>query len=328
MSKQKIFQSSGYSILLIFLVLIPFITNPYSISILIFTAMNIILASSLRLIYISGQLSLAHGGMMTIGAYVSALLMTRLGMSSWAALLISGLGTGVFAYLVGFPLVRLKSVYFSMVTIFLAQMVILLASQWDSLTGGVRGIVDIPRPDPITISGLFNITFSSSSDYYYMILIIMFVFLLIIYAIEHSRIGITFKGISLGDNLAESIGINTIGFKVLAFSIGSCFAGFIGGFYSQYVTAITPDTFGFFFAIYIVVYMIVGGVGRFIGPILGAFILTIAPELLRPLKEVQPFIFGALLMAIIFFMPEGVIGLPQRLKGIFNKFSIKRNDLA
>jgi branched-chain amino acid transport system permease protein len=156
----------------------------------------------------------------------------------------------------------------------------------------------------------------------------MFVSLLIIYAVESSRIGITLQGIRQSDNLAESIGINSLGFKVLAFSLGSFFAGFIGGFYSQYVTAITPDTFSFFFAIYIVVYMIVGGVGRFIGPILGALILTISPEILRPLKELQPFIFGALLMAIIFFMPEGVIGLPQRLKGILNKFYIKRDDLA
>jgi branched-chain amino acid transport system permease protein len=310
----------GYGLLVVFLFLIPLIvTGPYNINILVLTAMNIILVISLRLISLSGQLSLAHGGMMAVGAYTSTLLVIKLGVSSWLSLLAAGLSAAIFACIVGFPFVKLKGIYFSMVTLFLAEMVTLTTEQWRSLTGGTTGITSIPRPDPIVIPGLLNITFSSKVDYYYLALIMVLFSVLVLYAVERSRVGLTFRGIQQADRLAESVGVNTAAFKVLAFGIGCFFAGLTGGFYAQYITAITPDTFGFLFMINIVVYMIVGGVGRFAGPILGAFILTILPEIMRPLKEFQPFFFAGILMLIIFFMPEGLVGLPGRLKALGRK---------
>jgi branched-chain amino acid transport system permease protein len=309
--------------------LIPLVfRGPYAVHILILIAINIILASSLRLINLTGQMSLAHGGMMTLGAYTSTLLVMKLGLSSWVALLLAGLLASIIACLVGFPFVRLKGMYFAMVTIFLAQMVTLVVQQWRGLTSGASGIYNIPRPDPIVIPGVLNITFSSRVDFYYLVLVIMLVSLLILYAIEHSRIGLTFRGIKQSDSLAESVGINTAGLKVLAFSIGCFFPGFIGGFYSQYIQSLSPDAFGFLFAIYILIYMVVGGSGRFAGPILGALILTLLPEVMRPLKDLQPFFFAGVLMLIIFLMPEGVVGLPRRLKVVAGRLFKGREERA
>ncbi|MBN2042011.1 MAG: branched-chain amino acid ABC transporter permease [Spirochaetes bacterium] len=302
------------------LIFLPhFMSGPYYVHVFIITMMNIILTSSLRLISLSGQISLAHGGMMTIGAYTSALLVMRLGLSTWYAMLIAGLFVALVACLTGFPFMRLKGIYFSIVTVFFSEMVVLITQQWESLTGGSGGIYNIPAPGAIVVTGLFNIDFLSKIHFYYFALFLMIASLLILYAIEKSRIGFILKGIKQTDSLAESIGINTIGFKVLAYSTGCFFAGIVGAFYSHYISAMCPDTFGFFYTINILVYMTVGGIEVFAGPILGAFVLTILPEITRVLKEFMPFIFAAVLIAVIFFLPEGLAGLFSRLIAFIKK---------
>ena len=319
-SRRKLVNLISYSALIVFLFLIPlFVKDPYQLHILIMAGIAVILASSVRLIAASGLLSLAHGGMMAVGAYTSTLLVMKLGLSSWAALIAAGLAAAVIASLVGYPFIRIKGMYFAMVTVFLGEAIRLIIEQWQDLTGGTSGIVNIPRPDPIVIPGLLNIDFTSKVDFYYFILVLVLVILFILYALEHSRIGLTWFSIGQADFLAESVGVNTARFQVLDFSIGCFFAGIAGAFYSQYITAITPSAFGFFWSIYIVIYMIVGGMGTFFGPILGAFILTLLPESVRFLKEFQPYVFAGVLMLVIFLLPEGLISLPKRLKKLFKE---------
>ena len=139
----------------------------------------------------------------------------------------------------------------------------------------------------------------------------MLISLLILYAVEKSRIGMILRGLQQADSLAESVGIDTTGFKVLAFTVGSFFAGRPGRVLQPLISAINPDAFGFLFTIYILIYMTVGGEKGFFGPILGAAVLTILPEVSRPLKAFEPFIFAAVLIAVIFFVPEGMAGIPQ-----------------
>jgi branched-chain amino acid transport system permease protein len=251
---------------------------------------------------------------MLIGAYTSALLVMKLGLSSWAALGLAGLVGASLALLVGFPFVRLKGIYFAMTTLFLSEILALTAEQWRSLTGGSSGITGIPHPDPVVIPVLLNMDFASQVDFYYLILVLTLASLLILYAIDRSRIGLAWLVIKQDDSLSESVGVNTALLKVLGFTIGCFFAGIAGAFYSQYMGAINPRIFGFIFSIYVVVYMIVGGSRYFSGPILGAFILTLLPEIAAGLKAYQPFVFAGVLMLVIFFFREGLAGLPKRLK--------------
>jgi branched-chain amino acid transport system permease protein len=300
----------GLPILLACLIVLPFVlSGPFYLHTFILTMMNIVLASSLRMISLSGQMSLAHGGMATIGAYASALLVMKLGFSSWVALLGGGIFTAIIAALAGIPFVRLKGIYFSIVTIFFSEMVVLTAQQWESLTGGSAGIFGIPRPNPLPF-----LSFASKTDFYFLALFIMAASLLVLYAVEYSRVGLTFRGIKQADSLAESVGISTGGYKILAFTIGCFFAGITGAFHSQYISAISPDGFSFLFTIYILVYMTVGGQESFLGPIAGAVVLTILPEATRVFKEYVPFFFAAVLIAVIFFMPEGIVGIPSRIR--------------
>jgi branched-chain amino acid transport system permease protein len=320
MINRKSVQFTLSGVFIVFVFFIPLIiTSSYWMYILILGGISIILASSLRLINITGQLSLAHGGMMTLGAYTSTLMVIKLGLSSWIALLAGGISAGLMALLVGFPFMRLKGIYFSMVTLFLASVISLTIEQWKTLTNGTMGIVNIPIPDPIGIPGSFNIDFSSPIHFYYLMLVVLLVTLLILYAFEHSRVGSAFSSISQADFLSESVGIDTTRYKVIAFSVGCFFAGVAGALYSQYVRTISPNSFSFIYTIYIVVYMVVGGSGKFIGPIIGALLLTIVPEQFRWLGKYQPLLFAAVLMLVIFFIPQGLVGLPSRLQDFINK---------
>ena len=314
MSKYNIRKRFGSTITIALLFVVPLLFNgPYPVHMMIMAAVNNILASSLRLIALTGQLSLAHGGMMAVGAYTSCLLVMKVGISFWVALPLAGIASAGLAFMVGFAFVRIRGVYFAMVTVFFGEMITLTAEHWRGLTGGSSGIVAIPRPGPISIDGVLSIDFTSKADFYYLILVLMLISMLVLYAIEYSRIGVTLLSIAQGDFLAESVGVNTARFKVLAFCVGCFFAGIAGGFYSHYIRAINPRTFGFFFTIYVVVYMIVGGGKRFAGPVVGALFLTILPEFFRGLNEFQPFVFAGCLMAVLFFLPDGLVSLPARL---------------
>jgi branched-chain amino acid transport system permease protein len=320
MNRRKMVKRIGSVALLLVLFLVPqAITQPYVLHILIIIGINVVLASSLRFIATSGQLSLAHAGMMSVGAYASTLLVMKLGLSFWVGLPLGGLAAMSLAFLVGFPFVRLKGIYFTMVTLFLTEFIRLIIEQWKSLTGGPSGIIAIPRPSAVVIPGLLNADFASKADFYYLALIITLVTLLILYAIEFSRAGTTFLSIQQSDSLAESVGVNSSWLRVLAFAIGCFFAGLGGAFYSHYLSAINPGSFGFLVSTYILIYMVFGGMRKFPGPIIGAIILTVIPELASGFKEYEPFVFAGILLFVIFFLRGGVVSLPERIAGVRKK---------
>jgi branched-chain amino acid transport system permease protein len=328
MNKKVAFLTSGWVVLIAFCAVLPLLfPGDYTIHILITMGINIVVASNVRTINLTGQMSLAQGGLMTIGAYTSTLLMVNLGLNSWVSLLVAGLLTAAISCGVGYPFSRLKGIYFSMITLLFGQMIIVLVQEWRGLTRGSQGIFNIPRPDPIGIPGLAAIGIDDSTRFYFLLLGIVVVTLLILYAIERSRIGLTFRSIQQADALAESIGVYTTGYKVLAFSLGGFFFGVLGAYYSQYMSAVSPDAFGFLFSIYALIYVVVGGSKSFIGPIIGAVVLTLLPEVARPLKQFMPFIYAVVLMLIIFFMPEGLIGLPRRIKSAGRLFKKSRKEM-
>jgi branched-chain amino acid transport system permease protein len=266
--------------------------------------------------------------MLVIGAYTSTLLVMKAGISSWLALLASGVVAALFSAFLCSAFIKLKGIYFTMVTIFAGEIISLIIYQWSSLTNGASGIFGIPNPDSIRIPGIFSITFETKAPFFYLIFFLMLISLIIIWFIEHSRIGMTFRGIQQSESLSKSIGINTTTYKVVAFALGCFFSGLMGGFYSQYIHTIEPKTFGFSFMIYTLIYMIVGGKGKFIGPIIGTILLSLLPEFARPLRHYEPFLFAIILVLVIFLMPEGLVGLPQRLKNIYRKINKRRAVIA
>lgn len=311
----KLTRLLSYAVLIIFLFSIPlFIKNNYFLHILIIAGVNIMLASGLRAISTAGPPSLGHVGFMAVGAYVSALMVTKLGFSFWATLPLGGVAAMILALLVGYPFIRARGVFFVMLTLFLGEAIRLTISNWRTLTGGTTGIMGIPAPNPISIPGLFTISFDSKVQYYYLALVLVLITVLILYRIDRSRVGLTLRAIQQSDFVAESVGINVSSYKVFIFGVGCFFAGLAGSFYAHYLCVLVPDTFNMMFSLYILVYVIVGGRGSLWGAIFGAIILTLIPEIFRMVKEYQPYFFVTALMLIIFLMPDGLAGLPSRIR--------------
>jgi branched-chain amino acid transport system permease protein len=321
MSKgRQLVKPASYAALILLLFLVPiFVRGAYPLHVLIIIGINIILTSSLRTIATTGQISLAHAGFMAIGAYTSALLMMKLGLPFWATFLMGGIAAALIALLVGYPFVRVRRVYFAMLTLFTGAIIRYTIMEWRGMTGGTSGLLHIPPPNPIVIPGLLNITFDSKVTYYYLILVLVLISLLFLYRMDSSRVGRTLLAIQQGDFVAESVGINVTNFKVLAWCIGCFFAGIAGSFYAHYIRVLTPDSFGIIQAIYIVVYMVVGGRRKFSGAILGAFIFTLIPEVFRGLREYQPFVFVGLLFIVIYFLPGGLVDLPEAIRARIRK---------
>ncbi len=148
------------------------------------------------------------------------------------------------------------------------------------------------------------------------------------YLLEHSRLGLVFRGIRQTETLCESVGINVRIMKVLAFGLGSLFAGLAGACYGHYMQALNPSAFGFTFTLYAVIYMVVGGSNAFVGPIVGATVLTLANNLLRAFAKFQPLFFAAVLLLIVFLMPEGLVGLPKRTMTVVSRYRERRSARA
>jgi len=293
------------------------LNNVYWTSILVIMGVNILLVSSLRTIKLVGHISLGHVGFSLIGAYGSALLVMKLGLSFWISILLGGLMAAVVALALAYPFLQVKGIYFALLTLLTAETFRLIAWYWPSLTGGFWGLLKIPSPNPITIPLIGTINFENISNYYYVVAVIVSLSLFVLYRLEHSHLGFKWIAIQDAEALAQSVGINVKWHKMLNFAIACFFAGLAGALFAHYQHALSPDStarFGVLMSIYLVVYMVVGGESKFSGPVIGTVILTIISELGRALGEYQPMMIGAIAIFVMLLMPEGLIGLPKRGK--------------
>jgi branched-chain amino acid transport system permease protein len=310
-----------YAILIVFSLLLPlFPVTPYFIHVCIMILTYVIATSSLRTIYISGQVSVGHAAFMGIGAYTSAVLSLRLGWTPWITMLVGPLAAMVIGVLSGYLFCRLRAIYFSMITFFFGMGVWSVIRMLVSVTGGQSGLVGFPRLRIIHMPGLMEINFATSKiPYYYLFLVLTFITLLALYRFEHSRTGMNWMAIAQSPLVASSIGISETKFRVLAFAVGCFFVGLAGSAYANYSGVLSPGSFGLLPSIYLVIYMLLGGVSSFAGPIIGVIVLVAIPELFRALKEFTPFIFGSIMILVIFLMPQGLAGLSQTVKSLFSR---------
>ena len=314
-AKSKLVKPAGLIALVILLFLLPlFVTQPYYIHVFIVTLLYIIVVSSLRTIALSGQVSVGHSAFMGIGAYLSGVVSKDLGLTPWLTIPLGGLAAMTIAVLVGYPFTRVRAIYFSMVSLFGGMTIVALirvAQKWT----GAAGLTGIPPLSTIHIAGVINIVFLGQKvPYYYFILVITLASLLALYRVEHCRIGMTWKAVAQSHWVASSVGINEAGFRVLALAVGCFFAGIAGACYAHYNLVLIPSTFGFLPSIFLVMYMLVGGIGSFAGPIIGAAIFIIVPEIFRSLKEFSPLILGAIMVIVVCLMPRGIAGFFDQIK--------------
>ncbi|MGI3166993.1 branched-chain amino acid ABC transporter permease [Pseudooceanicola sp. 200-1SW] len=274
------------------------------------TLLSGIFALSLWVIYSVGQLSLCHAAFAGLGAYMSALISMRLNLPPALSLVLATLMTAALAAALGAVILRLRGVYFVLVTFLFGQMFTLLALNWSSLTNGANGLIGIKA------ISLFGISFGPRPMFFYLAFAMFLAVLLFVWALNRSTFGRAFNAIEQNHNLAETCGIDTARYQVIAFAIGSGIAGLGGALMAHYIRFISPDTFTFHNSVAYITMLVVGGRSLFWGAVLGAAFLTPLPEFLRDFEGLQHIIYGAIMIVVLRIMPGGLISLPGRLMRI------------
>jgi branched-chain amino acid transport system permease protein len=287
--------------LVVIIALLPLLLgSPYFLHIMILTFIYIVAAVSLRTITISGQFPLAHGAFMGIGAYLAAMASKQLGWSPWLAIPSAAVVTMFIGMLIGYPFARLRALYYAMGSLFFGIGVVYIIQAGGSWTGGYSGL-----------SGIQPMLGSSKMAYYYFFLGLTLVSIIALYRFEFSRIGINLKAIAQSHLVASSVGINEAWYRILAVGMGCFFVGLAGAGYAHYTMVLSPTSFNFMATLWLVMYVLIGGINSFAGPIIGTFILILIPEFFRDLKIYSPFISAAILLIIVYLMPQGLVSLPQ-----------------
>ena len=299
---RKLAKSVFYGALLAVLALVPtFSPSPYKLHLLIMSFIFIMASMSLRTIVVSGQFPLAHGAFMGIGAYVSGMTARWLGWPVWIAIPCGALASMGFGILMGYPFSRLRALYYALGSLFFGIGVIYVVTAFGIYTGSYSGLTRIP---PL---------FASKVSYYYFFLGLALVTFLFLYRFEFSRIGTDLKAIAQSHLVASSVGISEGFYRILAVGVGCFFAGLAGAGFAHYSSIVSPYSFNFLATLWLVMYVLVGGVDSFAGPIVGTLILFLIPEVFRDLKTYAPFISGVILLIVVYILPKGLVSIPHAI---------------
>lgn len=286
----------------------PFIAGGYELTVLLVALLYIMLTVSLNLVSgYCGQFSFSHGAFYGIGAYTAAILSRDFGTGFWVNLPAGILVTGLFGLLLGIPALRLKGHFLAIVTIAFQSIVYLAMTQWKSLTGGQDGIT-LAHIGPTTLFGHTLFDVSDLSGYFWLTLALTSLVILMAWRLVRSRVGREWVAIRDDETLADAVGLDTTRGKLLAFVISAGIAGAAGVVTAYFMRGVTPDDFTIWISCTVVAMMIVGGRGTFIGPIIGAVLLTLLPEFLGGLAQYKMLLFGVVLVITIAVVPEGIVG--------------------
>jgi len=298
------------------LVVLPHLLSFSQKEVAVFLVINVLVVVSYRLLTLTGEWSLAHVVIMGVGAYASTLLARRLGVPVPPAMLLGAGVAALTAYVLSFPLLRMKAFYFLIGSFAAGEVIRLCWKRFREPFGGPKGIKLIPSVPDIELGGL-QVMFFDPVNYYYLCLIVVSVSLVILYRLERSRIGLTFHAIHWQSYLAESVGVSGRAYRTLAFVVSSFFAGLSGALLAHYVGTVNPNSFNVETMVFVLTWCIVGGTAGFFGPIIGAVVFTVLNEIvLRELgyDQLRPFFYGALLMLSVLLLPDGLESLGPRIR--------------
>ncbi len=255
----------------------------------------------------AGQMSIGHAAFLGIGAYTAAILM-KMGFAFWFVLPLAALNCFLVGLVLGFPALRVQHHYLAFATLGFNVLVYLFFRNEEWLTGGTFGISGIQRPQ------IFSLSLDSSLSFYYFVLVSTILLALVLWWIIRSPWGRAFAALRDNPIRAESLGVNIMAYTLLAFAIGAAFAGVAGAYFAALVQFIEPGPFHLTTSLMMLLMVIVGGSGRFFGPMLGAAIVILLPEWLRVLKDWYLVMFGLAVVAMMIWLPGGLLSIPERWK--------------
>lgn len=270
----------------------------------------------------TGQVSFGHAGFYAIGAYGSALMSINLGIPPIISILLGAILALVFGVLIAFPASRLVKHFLSLLTIAFGQMVytFIVGAAW--LTKGPSGIVNIPKVS------VFGMTIKGYQMYFWLVLAATILVLISKYHIINSRIGRAFIAVRENPHAAAGMGINVAQYKILAFAISAFLAGLAGAFYAHMVGFISPDTFTNAQSNMFMTMLLFGGIATMTGSLIGATIITIVTELLQSFASAQTLIYAVFILIVLFYLPNGIVGLWDKIRDGLKKRVSKKEGVG
>lgn len=314
----------GKSFLIYFLIIaiLPLLfTDEYYRSLLVITGIYAIVAIGLSLVVgYSGQISIGQAAFWGIGAYISAILTTKFELSPFIGLIAATIIPCIIAFILARAIAGLSGYYLAMATLAFGYIVQIILSEWETVTGGANGLIGIP-----------SITFFGESELgmYYLVWGVVTLVLLFTLNLVHSRIGRAFRAIHKSEIAATSMGIDVRKYRLSAFALGGMFTGLSGGLYAHYMGMLDPQPFGFHESIIFITIVVVGGMTSIWGALIGTVLIELIRAGLAELSDTFPvlegdidtIVFGAILILIIMFMPEGVV---PRLQMLWKRYQVQQ----
>lgn len=297
------------------LALVPLVTQEaYLLHICILALLFGALASSWNLINgYAGIFTFGHQAFFGLGAYGSALMSMKLGLSPWVTMWVAGVMSAVLGLVISLPVLRIRSIpHIAIVTLAFAEIVRIVCSNLTNFTRGELGLWGIPPYTSFSLPFIGDVTFDAAHKvaYFYVVILLWLLVVGATYSILRNRFGFGLRAIRDSQIAAESLGVHLTYYKTLVFGFSSFLAGILGAFYAHYVLILTPSSaLGIDIMIQIVAMTLIGGIGRLLGPTIGAFILTFGLEWLRGFGEYRLLIYGVLLVLIVMFLPKGLASM-------------------
>ena len=283
--------------------LVPlFFKGNYLLNVFVFVGINTILAIGLNLLLgYAGQISLGHAAFFGLGAYISGIITTRFPLDPWLVIVLAAVCAGALAFVIGFPILKLKGHYLAMATLGFGIIMYIIFNETVGLTGGPSGLSGIPN---LHIGSLI---FDNDLNNYYLVWLFTLVVMLLSINLSQSRIGRALRAINDSEMAARVMGVNARILKVQIFTVSA------GSLNAHIKTFISPASFGFNFSIELLTMVVIGGLGSIYGSFLGAAILTMLPEFLRVFQDFDIIIYGLMLILMTMFMPGGLISGIQKI---------------
>jgi len=289
----------------------PFVAgNDYVLSLGVYFFINLLLIGGLNLVMgYGGQISLCQAGFFGLGAYVSGVLALKSGMPAALGLVLAPLFAALAAFVIGLPALRLRGNYLAMATLGFNAILSVLFVELVGLTGGPNGLAGIP---PIR---LFGFAFDAAARFFWLAWLAGAALMALLALLLASRAGRALRAVAGSETAAASMGVDPFRAKLGAFALSAAAAGMAGALYAHFNQYASPETFSFSASVLLVVMVALGGWGRYWGPLFGAAIFTAVPELLRRFQDTELLVFGVGMVLVLLFLPEGVAGAVQRVRG-------------
>ncbi len=280
--------------------LLPLISNNYVLEVMTNAWFYVMLCLGLNIVVgYAGLLDLGYAAFFAVGAYTTGILTSHFGVNFWLTIPAAVVFSICAGVIIGGPTLRLRSDYLAIVTLGFGEIVRIIARNLE-ITGGASGLIGIDKPS------IFGFELNQISHFYYVFLLLAIIACFVSYRLQHSRLGRAWQYVREDEDAAEAMGIDRVAIKLYAYVIGAIFGGVAGCFFAAKMTAISPETFMFQQSVLILLGVVLGGMGKIPGVIIGAFALVLFPEVFRDLGSSRILVFAIVMLVIMLYRPEGI----------------------